>query len=52
LDKYCPTTTNWSKSKVSKEVYLLKESDASIVDYITPEKKGVWNDYFKKNKKN
>jgi|TARA_R110000796_G_scaffold2888_3_gene11174 hypothetical protein len=50
LSKNCPSTTFWNKSKVSKEVYLLNEKDASIVEYATPDKKGVWDDYFKKNK--
>ena len=36
---------------MSKEVYLLDEKDASIVEYITPEKQGVWTNYFKKNEK-
>jgi hypothetical protein len=51
LDKSCPTTTYWNKNRISKEVYLLEEKDASIIDVATPDKKGVWDDYFKKNKK-
>tara|TARA_R110000823_G_scaffold42397_2_gene111106 strand:+ start:2849 stop:3334 length:486 start_codon:yes stop_codon:yes gene_type:complete len=49
LSKDCPTTTFWNQNKVSKEVYLLDEKDASIVDYTTPERIGVWSEYFKKN---
>jgi len=30
--KYCPDTTMWSKKKVTKEVYLLKENDAIIIN--------------------
>ena len=51
LSKDCPTSTNWNKARIPKEVYLLKESDASVIDYMTPERKGIWEDYFKKNEK-
>jgi len=51
LNKDCPATTNWNKGRISKEVYLLKESNASVIDYMVPEKKGVWDGYLKKNKK-
>lgn len=29
---YCPATTMWSKKKIKKDCYLLKESDASIIN--------------------
>ncbi len=31
-DMYCPDTTLWTKKKVLKPCYLLKESDASIIN--------------------
>ena len=29
---YCPSTTLWSKKKIKKPVYLLKENQASIIN--------------------
>lgn len=46
-DKNCPKTTMWDKSKVSKEVYMLKESDASIINRYEEEEPRVWDEYFK-----
>jgi hypothetical protein len=46
-DKACPKTTMWDKTKVSKEVYMLKESQASIINRYQEDEDGVWDDYFK-----
>ena len=51
LNKDCPTTTFWNKGKVSKEIYLLDEKDASIIDLTPPERTSVWSNYLKKIKK-
>lgn len=51
ITKNCPTQTFWNSSKIKKEVYLLPESEASIFDAINETKKGVWDDYFKLNRK-
>ena len=32
VKKYCPDTTMWTKKRVLKEVYLLKESDSSRIN--------------------
>jgi hypothetical protein len=32
FDKHCPTTSYWNDKKQNKEVYLLAEEQASIVD--------------------
>jgi hypothetical protein len=37
----------WDKTKVSKEVYMLKESQASIINRYQEDEDGVWDDYFK-----
>tara|TARA_R110000744_G_scaffold276282_1_gene389000 strand:- start:40 stop:456 length:417 start_codon:yes stop_codon:yes gene_type:complete len=50
FEKSCPTTSYWGGSKVQKEVYLLKEEDASIVDRVGVERKNVWQDYFDNKK--
>ena len=47
---YCPDTTLWTKKKVLKPCYLLKENQAVLIDYLN-EKKGVWDDYFNRHKK-
>jgi hypothetical protein len=44
----CPKTTMWDKSKIKKEVYMLKESDASIINRYEEDKPRVWDEYFKK----
>ena len=45
---YAPKTTMWNNNKMNKEVYLLPENLSSITNLISPENKGVWDDYFKK----
>jgi len=32
IKKYCPDTTMWTKKRLLKDVYLLKEKDASIIN--------------------
>ena len=32
VKKYCPDTTIWTKKRMLKDVYLLKESDSSRID--------------------
>jgi hypothetical protein len=44
----CPKTTMWDKSKVKKEVYMLKESQASVINRYEEDKPRVWDEYFKK----
>lgn len=34
--KYCPSTTLWNSRKQTKEVYLLQESQATIIDHNEP----------------
>jgi len=55
-DMYCPDTTLWTKNKILKPCYLLKEKDAAIINLNEETKKGVWDSYFqikeKINKKN
>lgn len=50
FEKSCPTTSYWGGNKVQKEVYLLKEEDASIIEKVGVERKNVWKDYFDKRK--
>ena len=50
-DKACPKTTMWDKTKVSKEVYMLKESQASIINRYQEEEPRVWDEYFKSKNK-
>jgi hypothetical protein len=33
IEKKCPTTTHWGGKKINKEIYLLSEELASIVDF-------------------
>jgi hypothetical protein len=47
-DMYCPDTTMWTKKKLLKPCYLLKESDAAIINLNEPDTKGIWEDYFKR----
>ena len=55
-DIYCPDTTLWTKKKILKPCYLLKEKDAAIINLNEENKTGVWDSYFqikeKINKKN
>ena len=45
---YCPDTTLWSNKKVSKPCYLLKESDATIININEKDTElGIWDSYFK-----
>ena len=44
--KNCPTTTFWNDTKKEKEIYLLTEEQASIVNLNDKDKKGIWDDYF------
>ena len=32
VKKYCPDTTMWTRKRVHKDVYLLKENDASRIN--------------------
>jgi len=32
VKKYCPDTTMWTKKRLLKDVYLLQEKDASIIN--------------------
>lgn len=48
IEKNCPTTTLWNDKKKQKEVYLLSEEQASLITWHPDDKKGVWDDYFKK----
>jgi len=34
VKKYCPDTTMWTKKRILKDVYLLEENDASIINLI------------------
>jgi hypothetical protein len=47
-------TTLWANDKTAKEIYLLPESKASIINYNeTAERpeKSIWDDYFKRRGK-
>ena len=45
---YCPDTTLWGSKKVSKPCYLLKESDAAIININEEDTElGIWDSYFK-----
>ena len=33
VKKYCPDTTMWTKKRLLKDVYLLQEKDASIINF-------------------
>tara|TARA_R100001163_G_scaffold11614_4_gene10625 strand:- start:12985 stop:13401 length:417 start_codon:yes stop_codon:yes gene_type:complete len=33
IQKKCPTTTHWGGEKINKEVYLLSEDLASVIDF-------------------
>jgi len=45
---YCPNTTLWGSKKVSKPCYLLKESDAAIININEKDTElGIWDSYFK-----
>ena len=50
VDMYCPDTTLWTKKKLLKPCYLLTESMATIVNQNEKLKKGVYDDYFAKQK--
>lgn len=43
---YCPDTTLWTKKRLLKPCYLLKENQAAIINYNDTNIKGVWDDYF------
>jgi hypothetical protein len=47
-DKDCPKTTMWDRSKVKKEVYMLTESQATLINRYEEDKSRVWDEYFKK----
>ena len=38
VKKYCPDTTMWTKKRLLKDVYLLKENEASRININTPNK--------------
>jgi hypothetical protein len=45
----CPKTTMWDRSKIKKEVYMLTEKKASIVNwYEETTNVNVWEEHFKK----
>jgi hypothetical protein len=45
----CPKTTMWDRSKIKKEVYMLTEKQASIVNwYEETTHVNVWEEHFKK----
>ena len=49
---YCPDTTLWNSKKVLKPCYLLKESDATIININEEDTDlGIWDSYFKLNEK-
>lgn len=48
LNKQCPSTSYWNSNKINKEVYLLEEKHASVVDRPSKQKKNIWADHFKK----
>ena len=50
FDKSCPTTSFWGGKKITKEVYLLTEDLASVIDRGEPNRKDVWAEYFKNKK--
>ena len=50
FEKSCPTTSYWGNNKIQKEVFLLKEELASIVDKAGEERVNIWEDYFKNKK--
>jgi hypothetical protein len=33
VKKYCPDTTMWTKKRLLKDVYLLQEKDASVINF-------------------
>ena len=47
-DKDCPKTTMWDKTKVKKEVYMLTESQATLINRYEENEPRVWDEYFKK----
>ncbi len=47
-DKDCPKTTMWDRSKVKKEVYMLTESQATLINRYEEDQPRVWDEYFKK----
>lgn len=47
-DKDCPKTTMWDKTKVKKEVYMLTESQATLINRYEEDEPRVWDEYFKK----
>ena len=52
INKLCPATSYWGKERIEKEVYMLAEDQASIVNYASEDKgPGVWDDYFAKRGK-
>lgn len=50
FEKSCPTTSYWGNNKIQKEVFLLKEELASIVDKVGEERVSVWKNYLNKKK--
>lgn len=47
-DKDCPKTTMWDKTKVKKEVYMLTESQAAVINRYENDDPKLWDEYFKK----
>ena len=45
---YAPKTTLWNNNKTNKQVYLLPEALSSITNINSEDRKGVWDDFFKK----
>jgi len=50
FEKSCPTTSYWGNNKIQKEVFLLSEDLASIVDKAGEDRVNIWKDYFDKRK--
>ena len=50
FEKSCPTTSYWGNNKIQKEVFLLSEELASIIDRAGEDRKSIWEDYFTRRK--
>jgi len=48
INQNCPSTSYWNNKKISKEVYMLEEKHASVIDRPSKPRENVWADYFKK----
>lgn len=51
INKNCPQTSYWSKQKIQKEVYLLTEAQASLVEKSEKKREQThWEKYFSNKK--